>query len=109
MDERDRRAGENEALFREVNERIADLDATFGVARRTFTIVCECGRMTCADHLEITHDDYRELRTAGTLFALLPGHEDPRTEVVVDERADYVVVRKREGEPAELARTFSDA
>jgi hypothetical protein len=107
MEERDRRAGENEALFREVNERIEELDATFGVQRRTFTIVCECERVTCAEHVEITHEEYRELRSDPTFFAVKPGHEDPRVETVVDERRGYLVIRKRDGEPADLARLLS--
>ena len=107
MEERDRRAGENEALFREVNERIEELDATFGVQRRSFTIVCECERVTCAEHIEITHDEYRELRTDPTFFAVKHGHEDPRVEVVIDERPGYLVIKKREGEPARIARALS--
>lgn len=107
MEERDRRAGENEALFREVNERIEELDATFGVQRRTFTIVCECERVTCAEHIEITRDDYHDLRRDPATFAVKAGHEDPRVEVVVEERPGYLVIRKREGEPADLARLLS--
>jgi hypothetical protein len=107
VNERERRVGENEALFREVNERIEELDATFGVQRREFTIVCECGLVTCAEHIAIAHDEYRELRENPTWFALIPGHEDTSVESVIDERHGYLIVQKHEGGPAEVARELN--
>jgi hypothetical protein len=104
MDDRDRRISANETLFREVNDRIEELDATLGVPTRKFTIVCECGRLSCAEHISVGHDEYRELRADPTTFLVLPGHEDPRVETVVDTREGFYIIRKREGEPAELAR-----
>jgi hypothetical protein len=107
MEERGRRIGENEALFREVNERINELDSTFGVERPQFTIVCECGHVKCAEHIHITHADYEALRADPTWFAVLPGHELPSVERVIEERDGYFVVQKKEGGPAELATELS--
>ena len=42
MSDRGARVGVNEALFREVNDRIDELQVDLGGAR-TFEIVCECG------------------------------------------------------------------
>jgi hypothetical protein len=107
MDDRARRIGENEALFREVNERINELDSTFGIERREFTIVCECGKVSCAEHINIAHAHYAELRSDPTWFAVLPGHELPSVETVVEKRSGYFVVQKDEGGPAELATELS--
>jgi hypothetical protein len=49
-------------------------------------------------------DSYRELREDPTLFAIVPGHELPDVEDVVEERDAYSIVRKHEGDPAEIAR-----
>ena len=106
MDERARRVGENEALFRAVNEEVRALDARFGARPRTehVTILCECGRADCMEHLELRPEEYEEVRDAGTLFAIKPGHEEPDVEDVIGRRERYWTVRKHEGEPAELAR-----
>jgi hypothetical protein len=104
MDEYQRRAAQNEALFREVNARIEELDASFGVTHTTFTMVCECGSSACVDHIEISHEEYAEIRGDPTWFAVLPDHEDLRVESIIDDRGRYLVVEKRPGEPAEVAR-----
>ena len=57
MDERERRIGLNEATFREINERIEDLAATFEVGER-LDLICECGNASCASRIEMSHEDY---------------------------------------------------
>ena len=42
MDERTRRIGLNEAVFREINERIEELAAGFKVGEG-LDLICECG------------------------------------------------------------------
>jgi hypothetical protein len=101
--ERGRRVGENEALFREVNERIEELEEEFG-SHRTFEIVCECADVSCAEHITVTRDEYTEVRSEPTMFFVIAGHEDLQVEDVVDRRDGFNVVRKREGEPADVAR-----
>jgi hypothetical protein len=92
----------NEALFREVNERIEDLADKFNIG--TLDAVCECGDAACADRIEITHGDYEAMRADPTLFAVVPGHELTDVERVVERREGYVVVAKDPGLPAEVAR-----
>src|SRR5689334_21077982 len=52
VDERARRIGENEALFRYVNERIEGLNEAFGAITETMSVVCECGDLSCAEQIE---------------------------------------------------------
>lgn len=101
--ERDRRRALNEAAFREVNERIRGLNATFSEFSGEFSIVCECDDAACVEHLSIRPEEYERIRSDPTLFAVLRGHESPAVETVEDERGTYNVVRKRSGEPAEIA------
>jgi hypothetical protein len=103
VDERQRRLGENEALFREVNDRLEDLNEAFNAVTEHVEIVCECGEISCVERITLTLDDYERLRADPTTFAVLPGHEAPDVEFVVAEAGRFVVVRKRRGEPAEVA------
>jgi hypothetical protein len=104
MDERGSRIGENEALFRRVNEQIEDVNDAFGHLTGDFSIVCECGEQTCVDQITIGVGVYEEIRAEPTRFFVRPGHVIPDVEHVVAREGDFWVVQKREGEPAELAR-----
>jgi len=104
MDDRKRRIGENEVLYRTVNERIEELNEAFGQVTETMSVVCECGIGTCAEQIEISMADYERVRAESTHFIVIPGHEIADVEEVVEQRGTYDVVRKRDGGPAELAR-----
>jgi len=103
MDERARRVGENEALFRSVNEEVRGLNEAF-LVRDTLRIVCECGEQSCVEQIEIEPTAYEALRADSRLFAVKPGHELPDVETVVVRHDGYSVVRKDRGEPEEIAR-----
>jgi len=47
------RAGRNEAIFREVNETIADLEERLGSGSDSLPIICECARPECATQIDI--------------------------------------------------------
>jgi hypothetical protein len=103
LDERDRRIGLNEAVFREVNERIKDLADAFGLNEDVLDLVCECGNAGCVEQIRMSPADYQAMREDPTLFAVHPGHEIREVEAVVDKREGYDIVRKHEGEPARIA------
>jgi hypothetical protein len=103
MDERARRLGENEILYREVNERVRELSDEFGLVAEQVDFVCECARLDCTERLRMTVGEYEHVRSDPAQFAIRPGHEFPEVEYVVEEREGYHVIRKREGGPAELA------
>jgi hypothetical protein len=105
LDDRARRIGRNEAIFREVNERIEDLSGRFhAVATDTLQLVCECGSLDCVEQLAVPLGAYEGARADPSLFVVKPGHEIPDVEDVVDRTSGYFVVRKRAGGAAELAR-----
>ena len=94
LDARRERAAQNQSLFREVNERIASLSRRYAAELRPTAYLCECLDAKCAETVEIAHDEYEQLRAHGTRFFVLPGHEDPIVEEVVEENLHYVVVEK---------------
>jgi 5-bromo-4-chloroindolyl phosphate hydrolysis protein len=102
VDERERRIGQNEALFREVNERIERLSQTLQ-ATDSITILCECGDASCTDQIEISLPKYQRIRQDPTLFFVRSGHEQTDIEYVVEQDESYNVVRKTDG-AAEVAR-----
>jgi hypothetical protein len=103
MDERARRIGENEILYRTVNEKIEDLNAAFGTVTETMTVVCECGDAACAEQIELDLPTYERVRGDPALFVTLPGHEEPDVESVVERTDEFQMVRKDAGEAEQLA------
>jgi hypothetical protein len=82
-----------EALFREVNERIAETAERFDATETNF--VCECAEPTCTHRVEATLEEYERVREDGDTFLLVSGHEDERVEAVVKAIDDHAVVEKR--------------
>jgi len=109
VDERAERIGRNEDLFRKVNDQIEGVNEAFGEFTGTMSILCECGETECMEQIDLTLDEYRELRADPTHFAVKPGHEIPDVEQIVDRRPGYHVVAKAEGEPARLARDLAES
>ena len=104
MNERKRRIGENEAIFRSVNEQVSTLNATLSTAADSMRIVCECGARSCTVQFQISREEYAKVRADSTLFLVRPGHDLPEAETVVAKAEEYWTVRKHEGLPAEIAR-----
>lgn len=98
----DVRIAKTEALFRDVNERIAEANEHFGSGDAEF--MCECSDPTCAERLEVPLDEYEDVRSDGTTFVLDPDHVEPRIERVVERRRDYAVVKKVNATVAALVR-----
>ena len=102
-DERQRRISLNETVFRQANEQIQRINEAFAAVTERMTLVCECGDTSCTEQIEMSGDEYEQLRSESTQFAVKPGHEIPDVEDVVRSEEGYDVVRKRSGVPAEVA------
>jgi hypothetical protein len=103
MSERQRRLALNEAVFRDVNERIRNTHERFELNPSTLDLVCECGQIDCTERLTMSLADYEGVRADARQFAIVPGHDDDAVEVILARRDTYDLVRKRPGEPAEVA------
>jgi hypothetical protein len=101
---REERIGMNEAVFRDVNERIKDVANAFNLTTEPLDLICECGDAACVDRISLTREEYEGIRADSHLFAVVTGHVAPDVEEVVDKRRGYDVVRKFKGVPAEVAQ-----
>ena len=88
------RAARNEALFRELNERVEGFAGAVDLGRIRF--VCECGELVCLERVELTRAAYEDVRSDPTRFVVAPGHENPEIERVVARGEGYLVVEKVE-------------
>jgi hypothetical protein len=106
VDEDERRRAQNEALFREVNERIVELETGRTGYERDDSLligfVCECAREDCSEMVEVTRRQYEAVRSNPRRFLVLPGHEEVDIANVTERHSNYLVVEKT-GEAAEVA------
>lgn len=84
--------GKTEAIFRDVNERIAYNAESLGQRRPEF--LCECSDPNCTERVEATLEEYEEVRADATTFLLAPGHEAREIERVIADRGRYEIVEK---------------
>jgi hypothetical protein len=105
MERRLERQARNEALLREVNERVAELDkdaeeGSFAPDETLFEFLCECGAGdgeagTCLEHVHMTIHEYEQVRSQDDRFVVYPGHETAPLESVVARTERFVIVDKR--------------
>jgi hypothetical protein len=105
MDRRLERQARNEALIREVNERIEEIDkaaeaSNVDPGETLFEFLCECGvgdrdDVGCEEHVRMTIREYETVRAQDDRFVLVPGHEEHVLESVAARTDRFVVVDKR--------------
>ncbi len=100
MDERERRLAQNEALFREVNERVETMAHQLG-PNVPYEFLCECANADCTFRLDLPLQVYESVRADAQQFVVLPLHYTPEVEELVIEEDAYWVVRKT-GEAGEF-------
>ncbi len=103
MDSRDQRLALNQTLFRQVNERVADVAHSLVADEPVqYEFFCECSDAACVQRLELTLGEYESLRATPSRFAIAPGHEYPHIEQLIRRNDRYDVVEKLE-EAGEMA------
>jgi hypothetical protein len=85
-------AARTQSLYRDLNERIEDINEGFGAVLSGGEWMCECAEETCAAPMQLTLAEYEAVRAYPARFAVLPGHMLPGVEKVVIEYERYVVV-----------------
>jgi hypothetical protein len=88
---RDERLIANEELFRRVNEEARRLSVE-GDVPMELRVVCECTDRDCRQALTMATAEYEWLRQNPRRFVVLPGHEAPAVEQVVERFDGYVIV-----------------
>src|SRR5215210_7292791 len=97
MDERQtEQIAKNQALFRDINERVKEIGANRGAPHdEEWEFLCECGHQDCIARITLTVPEYEAVRSVPTHFALVPGHEQPAVERVVGgDRERFLVAEK---------------
>jgi hypothetical protein len=104
VDASDEQRARNELLFREVNERVEEINERLdGESDDSLMVfVCECGNTDCNEQIELRRAEYEAVRANPKHFAVLPGHEDLRIARVVEQHDGFFVAEKT-GEAAEMA------
>jgi hypothetical protein len=95
-EDRGTRAARNQSLFREINERVKQLNEGFSMVLPVGEWICECADDTCVDRIELSAAEYEAVRIDGTHFLVAAGDQHVFLDVeTVTERTDrYWVVEK---------------
>jgi hypothetical protein len=93
VDARDHRLAQNEALFREVNERVNKMAHRLG-PDVPYEFLCECANADCTFRLSLPTTIYEQVRSDPRQFVVLPDHYTPEIEELVEQDETYWVVRK---------------
>ena len=97
-EERAARGARPQSLFREVNERVMEINRAFSEDIPLADWICECASDVCAERIELSHKEYEEVRSVPTRFAVAPSdaHVVPEIEDVVVQHERYWIVEKRD-------------
>ena len=91
---RQKRIADNEASFRDINERLEEGLRHVRHTPELLRFVCECGDRRCESSICLSLEEYEAVRQDSRRFAVVPGHAFPETERVVAGNDRYEVVEK---------------
>lgn len=102
-----RRLVENEMFFKQPNQAVvqglSDLEQLAETTdqqdllpdtTQSIQFYCECSDETCRKRIAMTPRQYTDLHKNHNQFIVLPGHDVPQIERIVQSAKDYVVVEK---------------
>jgi hypothetical protein len=102
MGARAERVARNETLFREVNDRIKQVNVGLATVEES-DFLCECGDEACTEPISLTMSEYEAVRADPTHFAVVPVHVVPDIEKVISTNRRYAVVAKIEPDAVRVA------
>ena len=102
------RNAETQNLYREVNERMAEVYQQFGGSgdrmSEMIELFCECGQQApCDERVSISAGTYERVRSDPTTFILLPGHGIAIVEDVFEQGEGFLIAQNY-GRAADIAR-----
>jgi hypothetical protein len=94
-----------QSLFRDVNERVREINETFADFVPLGDWICECADKACSERIALTPEEYEQVRADATTFAVAPtdDHVFQQIEDVIQRNDRYWVVQKT-GSAAELVK-----
>jgi hypothetical protein len=90
---REERIAGNEAMFRFANERMSkwgEMHADENVE----LYFCECADEECREKITLRKSEYEGVRADSHRFVIVPGHEVPDVETVVETHEGWAVIEK---------------
>ena len=106
-EDRETRAARNQSLFRDINERVKQLNEGFSMVLPVGEWICECADDTCVERIELSAAAYEAVRINGTQFLVAPSDQHVLLDVErVTERNDRYWVVEMFGTAAKMADEF---
>jgi hypothetical protein len=82
----------NETIFRKANEDMREAGDRLQHDFEAF--MCECADINCDEKVPLSLERYREVRSDPARFVVLPGHENPELEQILETEGGFTVVEK---------------
>ena len=101
MDRSARQRAQNEATFREANERLADKVAELGYGDERTPYLCECENERCTELIALSRPEYEQVRADPRRFVVVAGHHQPSYDEVIQEKPEFTIIDKT-GEEGDL-------
>lgn len=103
MDDWRREEAKNQFRFRDFNEWIKASNGRMPTHRPVHEYICECSDAACRQAIELSDQEYEEIRSYSSRFAIAPNHEDPEYDRVLSQYPRFSTIEKLPGEAARLA------
>jgi hypothetical protein len=91
--ERRERIARNEAMFRKANERARAWDERHSDSE-VASYFCECAQTKCRERVRLGEADYERIRSDSRRFVIVPGHELPDLETVIEQNEGWAIIEK---------------
>jgi hypothetical protein len=91
--QREERLAQNEAMFREANQRAHAWDERH-LDREVELYFCECAKLGCREKVSLSDADYERVRSYPRRFVIVSGHELPEVETVIEQHEGWAIVEK---------------
>jgi hypothetical protein len=92
--ERNARLKENQETFKLANERLEAVVGERVAAPERVPFLCECADETCMGRIDLTLEDYHDVRAHKQYFVMLPDHTRSPGEEIVARRDGYEITEK---------------
>jgi hypothetical protein len=93
------RMRQNEELMEELNRRMERMleeirDEEDDDPDAPIAFLCECSHLDCRERIQLEPSRFDRIHRDKDVFILVPGHEIPDVERIVDQERDFLIVRK---------------
>ena len=94
MDRSARQRAQNEATFREANERLENKAAELDYGDERTPYLCECENERCTELIALSRPEYEQVRADPRRFVVVPGHHEPSYDEIIRDEAEFTIIEK---------------